>query len=135
MEDREPNQPRVWWQAQAVREVESPFLENLRMTLSNAEGALFRSQGGPLASDPFVGFPTNRASRLEPQLFRVLFLRRLRLPLPLSARACRCGRPLDVFGHHRSACAVVGTLGRRGLRGCKSLPRGWREGPNERLRP
>ena len=85
------------------------------MTLSNAEGALLRSQGGPLASAQFVSFPTNRASRLEPQLLRVLFLRRLRLPLPLSARACRCGRPLDVFGHHRSACAVVGTLGRRGF--------------------
>ena len=64
VEDREPNQPRVGWQAQAAREVESSFLENLRMTLSNAEGALLRSQGGPLASAPFVGFPTNRASRV-----------------------------------------------------------------------
>ena len=61
------------------------------------------------ASSPFISFPTNRTSRLEPQLLRVLFLRRLRPPLPLSARACRC-RPLDVLGHHRSACAVVGTL-------------------------
>ena len=99
--DGEPNQPRVGWQAQAA----------LRLTLSDAEGALLRSQGGPLASSPFISFPTNRTSRLEPQLLRVLFLRRLRLPLPLSARACRCGRPLDVLGHHRSACAVVGDVG------------------------
>ena len=113
--DGEPNQPRVGWQAQAAREVESSFLANLRLTLSDAEGALLRSQGGPLGSSPFISFPTNRTSRLEPQLLRVLFLRRLRLPLPLSARACQCGRPLDVLGHHRSACAVVGTLGRRGF--------------------
>ena len=26
-------------------------------------------------------------------------------PLPLSSRTCRCGRPLDIFGHHRAACS------------------------------
>ena len=36
------------------------------------------------------------------------------LPLPLSMRACRCGRQLDKFGDHRAACAVAGVLGRRG---------------------
>ena len=114
-EDLEPNQPRVGWQAVAGRAVESSFLASLRPILSNAEGALLTSQGGPLAYAPFVRFLTNRVSRLEPQTLRVLFLRRLRLPLPLTARACRCGRPLDALGHHRSACAVVGTLGRRGF--------------------
>ena len=112
-EDADPNQPRVGWQASASRLVESSFLEALRPTLSNAEGALPRSQGGPLASAPFDSFPMRRFARLEPQVLRVLFLRRLRLPLPLSARACRCGRPLDVLGHHRSACVVAGTLGLR----------------------
>ena len=81
--------------------------------MSDAEGAMLRSQGGPLASAPFVSLPTNRTSRLEPQLVGVLFLRRLRFPLPLPARACRCGHPLDVFGHHRSQRVVAGTLGRR----------------------
>ena len=57
----------------------------------------------------------SRFARLEPQVLRVLFLRRMRLPLPLTARACRCGRPLDALGHHRSACAVAGALGRRGF--------------------
>ena len=33
--------------------------------------------------------------------------------LPLSMRTCRCGRQLDMFGHHRAACAVAGVLGRR----------------------
>ena len=33
----------------------------------------------------------------------------------LSAHFCRCGRPLDVRGHHRSACGRAGVLGRRGF--------------------
>ena len=41
--------------------------------------------------------------------------RRVHLPLPLSTRNCRCGRPLDSLGHHRAACAVAGVLGRRGF--------------------
>ena len=36
------------------------------------------------------------------------------MPLPLSMRTCRCGRQLDMFGHHRAACAVAGVLGKRG---------------------
>ena len=64
---------------------------------------------------PFIALPTNRFSRFDPQPFRVLLLHRLHLLLPLSARLCRCGRPLDPCGHHRSACAVAGVLGRRGF--------------------
>ena len=114
-EDADPNQRRAGWQASASRMVESSFLEALRPTLSDAECALLRSQGGPLASARFVSFPMSRFARLEPQVLRVLFLRRLRLPIPLTARACRCGRPLDALGHHRSACAVAGTLQRQSL--------------------
>ena len=51
--------------------------EALKPTLSDAEGALLRSQGGPLASAPFVCFPMSRCVRKEPQVLRVLFLRRL----------------------------------------------------------
>ena len=32
------------WQAKAAREVESSFLANLRLTLSDAEGAMLRSR-------------------------------------------------------------------------------------------
>ena len=59
--------------------------------------------------------PANFLSRIDSHLLRVLLLRRLRLPLPLSARQCRCGRPLDAFGHHHAACAGAGVLGRRGF--------------------
>ena len=53
--------------------------------------ALLFSQTGPFSSRPFTTIP------------RALLLRRLRLPLPLSARTCRCRRPLDPLGDHRAA--------------------------------
>ena len=70
------------------------------------------------------------------RLFRTLLLRRLRVPLPLTARACRCGLPLDAFGHHRSACAVSAVLGRRGFAECcrPHLPRSGCTSDGERLR-
>ena len=40
---------------------------------------------------------------------RLLLLRRLRSPLPLTSRTCRCD--LDSVGHCRAACSVAGVLG------------------------
>ena len=40
--------------------------------------------------------------------FPVLFLRRLRLALPMTPRFCRCGGVLDALGDHCSACAQFG---------------------------
>ena len=60
--------------------------------------ALLRSQGGLVASAPFISMPYHDVSRMESQVFRLLFLRRLRLPLPPRP----CGRLLDSLGHHRS---------------------------------
>ena len=54
--------------------------------------------------------PTCRITTIPPQLFRVTLLRRLRLPV----RSCRCGLPLDEFGHHRAACAQAGVFSKRG---------------------
>ena len=68
-----------------------------------------------MASVPYTSCPTARHSTFDAQTFRILLLRRLWLPLPSSSRVCRCGRPLDLCGHHRAACAVVGVLGRRGF--------------------
>ena len=83
--------------------------------LAEQEQALLRSQSGPLAGVAFSTTPSSYLKRIESHLLRVLLLKRLRLPLPLSARQCRCGRPLDVFGHHRAAFARAGLLGRRGF--------------------
>ena len=53
----------------------------------------------------FLGtFRYSTQTRLALQLFRVLLLRRLWLPLHLSSRTCRCGRPLDLRGHHCATC-------------------------------
>ena len=73
------------------------------------------SQGGPMVGEPFSSFPTTRETRFDSQPFRLLLLRRFRLPLPLTARRCRCGRLLDSFGHHRASCAQAVVLGRRGF--------------------
>ena len=37
------------------------------------------------------------------------------MPLPLSMRTCRYGRQLDMFGHHRAACAVAGVVAKLGF--------------------
>ena len=78
-------------------------------------GMLLRSQSGPYAGIALSVAPASFLTRIDSALFRVLFLRRLRLPLPLSFRLCTCGRPLDSFGHHRAACSRAGVLGRRGF--------------------
>ena len=59
---------------------------------------------------------SSHAQRFDSHLFRVLLLRRLHLPLPLSSRSCRCGLPLKVRGHHRTSCPTSGVLGWRGFK-------------------
>ena len=83
--------------------------------VSDQVKALVRSQGGPGAGAPFTATPTCRETTIPSHLFRVLLLRRLRQQLPLAGRACRCGRLLDSFGHHRAACPRAGVLSRRGF--------------------
>ena len=112
----EPGVPRHGWQCKAMRPVNERFLEGVvQPRLLDASRALLRSQSGPFAILPFTSFPSARHARFDPQPFRVLLLRRLWLPVPLSSRSCRCGRPLDSSGHHRAACAVAGVLGSRGF--------------------
>ena len=98
----------------AARAVETHFWEGLMPTISR-DASLLRSQGGPLASVPLTIFPTDRTCRFDVQLFRILLLRRLRFPLPLTTRWCVCGHHLNNLGHHRAACSVAGILGRRGF--------------------
>ena len=77
--------------------------------------ALIRSQAGPGAGVALFVVPTNLETTIPPHLFRVVLLRRLRQPISMSVRNCRCGRLLDASGHHRAACVRVGMLGRRGF--------------------
>lgn len=68
----------------------------------------------PYAGRVFTTIPYGPESTYSSKHFRLFILGRLRLPLPLSARTCRCCRTLDPLGDHRSACAQSGLLRRRG---------------------
>ena len=81
------------------------FRAEVRQQLDPGSQALLESQTGPHASRAFTTIST-----IPYHLFRLLLLRRLRLPLPLSARFCRCRRTLDSLGDHRAACAQSGLL-------------------------
>ena len=108
--------PAEGWQHDASSCIEKFFCDSSVLPgMSAGERALLRSQGGPLAALPYTVVPTCPLRRFDPDIFRVLLLRRLRLPLPLSSHSCRCGRPLDCLGHHRASCSRAGVLGRRGF--------------------
>ena len=104
-EEFEPGCQRAGWQHEASSEREFRRSSVLNR-MSGRDRALLRSQSGPVAGVSLSSTPSSPLTRIEPALFRVLLQRRLALPLPLSNRTCRCGRPLDAFGHHRAECAV-----------------------------
>ena len=115
-EHHEPGGTRAGWQHEAASRVERQFrTEVLLPQMSAQQRAKLRSQSGPVAGVPFSTAPSSPLTRIEPALFRVLLQRRLSLPLPLTVRSCQCGRLLDAFGHHRTACSRSGVLGRRGF--------------------
>ena len=91
-EEIDPAQPKRGWWKKATWVVDS------RHTVFPALDDVFRSQARRMASAAFVAIPSMKETRIDPQPSRLLFLRRLRLPLPLQPRSCRCGRPLDVLG-------------------------------------
>ena len=114
--DEFPSLSRNGWQQKTSDVVENVFLARpVWPTLAQPEQALLRSQQGPMAGLPFTNLPLCAETIFQSQEFKVLFLRRLWQPLPLSSFTCRCGRPLDSRGHHRAACPLGGVLGRRGF--------------------
>ena len=102
----EPGGQRDGWQHEAARDM------SLFRRIPEGARALIRSQAGQMAGMAFSVTPSKRLTRLESHVIRTQLLRRLRQPLPLSDRLCRCGPPLDPSGH-RAACARAGVLGRR----------------------
>ena len=120
-DDYEPGSVRTGWQLEVASRVEKFSREDLFTRVGEDVQALIRSQGGPGADLVLSTCPTCRVTKLEAQLFRVVLLRRVRLPL--------CSLPLDPCGHHHAACAHAGVLGRRGWRveECgQDTPGGWR---------
>ena len=89
----------------------------LPLELDPSAAALLDSQAGLFAARIFTARPTSPEHpelSLVPSHFRVLLLRRLRLPLPLTAAYCRCRRRQDALGDHLAACPRSGVLRARG---------------------
>ena len=63
--------------------------------LDPPERALLISQAGTHAARAFTTAPTTPAFSLDNAHFRIILLRRLRLPLGLAPATCRCGGALD----------------------------------------
>ena len=87
----------------------------MRRILTPASRALLLSQAGQFASRALNVLPTRDDVAIPSAQFRVLLLRRLRLPLPLAPRRCSCHGVLDPLGDHRTACATSGVLATRAL--------------------
>ena len=116
-DDADPDDPDVpyrGWQRSASRVLDDCGLAEHRRAVGPAELALLDSQSGPFAARLLTVRPVAPELALDSALFRVLFLRRLRLPLPLAPARCRCGRPLEALGDHVAACPRSGVLGARG---------------------
>ena len=113
-DDAEPEVALRGWQRPASRVLDDFALAEHRRSVGPAELALLDSQSGPFAARILTVRPTVPELAVDSALFRVLLLRRLRLPLPLAPARCRCQRPLDVLGDHVAACPRSGTLRQRG---------------------
>ena len=100
-------------QHEAASRVDRVFRDvDLFSRLDDSPIAMQRSQGGPGAGLAVI-CPTCRITKMELQLFRVLLLRLLQLPLPMIVR--NCFLLFDLRGHHRAACALAGVLGKLGF--------------------
>ena len=97
------------------------------MTLDPASQAMLASQSGPYASRAFTTIPYSDDLSFPSHLFRILLLRRLRLPLPLTERSRRCRRVLDPLGDLRAACPRSGVLRGRGCALERAAARNCRE--------
>ena len=81
--------------------------ETLLSDLDSAFRALLLSQAGSGGSVVLTTLTTREEFTMPDEVARCVLLRRLRLPLPLSSRLCRCGGELDGLGDHRAACATA----------------------------
>ena len=124
-----PTFSRTGWQSFASAQMEEVFFQNtVWPRLDPTEQALVRSQRGPMAGIPFHCSPVSPTSRFDPQCFRVLLLRRLRCPFPLSSAFCRCGQPLDPrgttvqFARHRGCSDDEASFWRAALCGSVEKP-------------
>ena len=115
------------WQQAASAAIDQAYSTAVRSALDPASQALLDSQSGPFAATAFTLLPTSPDLVFESAPFRVLLLRRLRLPLPHMPARCRCHRSLDPLGDHRAACPRAGALRSRGVAMERAMARICRE--------
>ena len=71
--EAEPHEPKTGWQQKATQKLREQFHQvSCWPSLTDAEKAMMHSQHGPLASSVATAVPTNRTTRFESQLFRIL---------------------------------------------------------------
>ena len=109
----EPGDALRGWQRHAAGACDERACETHLSDLTLASRALLLSQAGPHSARAITVAPTHEAVSIPNAQFRILLLRRLRLPLPLAPRTCSCRGRLDTFGDHRAACATSGVLAAR----------------------
>ena len=79
--------------------------------VSEAQCALLRSQSGRNSARALTAVPSDSALTMVPSRFRVMLLRRLRLPfLVASARCEACGAKLDPLGDHYACYMRTGRV-------------------------
>ena len=103
------------WQKEATSLTDEAARDTLFSDLDLASRALLLSQAGPQAGRALHVLRTAAELRLPSDLLRIVLLRRLRMPLPAAARACRCGRPADALGDHVTVCPTSGVLRTRAV--------------------
>ena len=84
---QEPGEWQHGWQFYAADARETYYRSNTFLpSLDRTQQALLRSQSGPASGAAFIAIPTNELFTFSSQIFRVMLLRRLRLPLPNTDR-------------------------------------------------
>ena len=96
------------WQRPASRTVDEFCHRAISRELDAPSLAMLDSQSGSHAASVFTTRPVSPELSLSSPLFRVLLLRQLRLPLPLTSARCRCRQLHDLFGDHLAACPRSG---------------------------
>ena len=116
------------WQQAASAAIDQAYSTAVRSALDPASQALLDSQSGSQKkTKTFTLLPTSPDLVLESAHFRVLLLRRFRLPLPHMPARCRCHRSLDPLGDHRAACPRSGAPAVKGVAMERAMARICRE--------
>ena len=121
-EHKEPGEFYHGWQYYAASRRETHYRDGQVLARSDRPSqALLRSQAGRCAGEHLTLLPVTDELQWSNAKLRTLLLRRLRLPLDLDDRLCKCGRALDALGDHRAACSTSGMLQTRAV----PLERAW----------